>query len=79
MEEELNDLRDEIEYLNKRIESLESAENRRKAGFYIKLLVKVILIVLFAYGLWRVYDYAVHEIPNIMEEKIKEINPLRKN
>jgi hypothetical protein len=79
MEEELNDLRDEIDYLTKRIETLESAENRRKAAFYIKLLVKVVLIVLFAYGLWRGYDYVVHEIPNIMEEKIKELNPLKKN
>ena len=79
MEEELNDLQEEIDYLTKRIETLESAENRRKAGFYIKLLVKVVLVVLFAYGLWRGYDYVVHEIPNIMEEKIKELNPLKKN
>ncbi len=79
MEEEINELHDEILYLTKRIESLESAEKRRKAGIYIKILIKVILIGLFVYGIWRGYDYVVHEIPNIMEEKIKELNPLKKN
>ncbi len=79
MEKELDDLRDEIDYLTKRIETLESAENKRKAAFYIKLLVKIVLVCLFAYGVWRGYDYVVHEVPNIMEEKIKELNPLKKN
>ncbi len=78
MEKELDDLRDEIEYLTKRIEVLESAENKRKAGFYIKILFKVLLIGVFAFGVWRGYDYVVNEMPTIIEEKVKELNPLKK-
>jgi len=79
MEEELLELREEVELLTQRIESMEKTENRRKAFFYIKILVRVILILLTVYGVWRGYEYVVDEIPHMMEEKIKEINPFKKN
>ena len=78
MEEEIRELKQEITILNKKVELLEKKENKRKAYFYLKLLLKIILILGVAYGIWQGYEYVVREIPNIMEEKIKEINPLKR-
>ena len=78
MEKEILELKQEIEVLEKKVEILESRENRRRAFSYIKILVKVLLIGAFAFAAWRGYEYVSKEIPNIMEEKIKELNPLRK-
>lgn len=78
MEAEIRELKQEINILNKKVELLEKKENNRRAYFYLRLLFKIILILAVAYGVWRGYDYVVKEIPNIMEEKIKEINPLKR-
>ena len=78
MEEEIRDLRQEISILSKKVELLEKKENQRRALFYLRLLFKIILILGVAYGIWKGYEYVVQEIPNIMEEKIKEINPLKR-
>ena len=59
-------------------EILEKKENQRRVYFYLRLLFKIILILGVAYGIWKGYEYVVKEIPNIMEEKIKEINPLKR-
>lgn len=78
MEREIEELKQEIVVLTKKVEMLEKKENQRRIAFYLKLLFKIILIGLFAYGVWRGYEYVSKEIPNIMEEKIKELNPLKK-
>lgn len=78
MEREIEELKREITVLTKKVEMLEKKENQRRITFYLKLLFKIILIGLFAYGVWRGYEYVSKEIPNIMEEKIKELNPLKK-
>lgn len=74
MENEVLELRKEIEILTKRIEILEGKENKRKAFVYTKMLVRIILILLIIYGVWTGYQYLVNEIPKIMEDKINEIN-----
>ena len=79
MDNEVMELKEEIEFLSKRIETLEKSESRRKAFVYTKILIKVVLLLATVYGVWRGYEYVVNEIPNIMEEKIKEINPIKKN
>ena len=73
MEEEIMELKDEINILSQRIEILEKNEKKRQAFFYVKILIRVILILLSAYGIWRGYEYLSKEIPSILEEKIKEI------
>lgn len=78
MNDELLELKNEIEILNQRISVLEKVESRRKAMFYLKTLVKIILIGAIIFGIWRGYEYVVHEIPNLMEEKINELNPFKK-
>lgn len=78
MEEEIRELRQEISILNKKVEILEHKESKRRAYFYLRLLFKIILILALAYGVWRGYEYVSKELPNIMEEKIKELNPLKK-
>ena len=77
--EDIEKLEEEITILKKRISVLERKENNRKALSYIKIIIKVILIVAFLFGIWRGYEYLVHEIPNMMEEKIKDLNPFKKN
>ena len=79
MSEDILELQNEIEALNKRISILEKHENKRKAFSYLKLIIKILLIGAIIFGIWRGYEYVVHEIPNMMEEKIKDLNPFRKN
>lgn len=76
--EELEELKEQVGLLTKKVEILEKKENKRKALIYAKILIKVIVILSIVYGCYRGYDYVVNEIPHIMEEKIKELNPLKK-
>ncbi len=78
MESEIEELREEVDLLTRKVELLEKKENQRKAMFYVKLLIKVILILVTIYGAYRAYDYVVKELPSIIDEKIKDLNPLKK-
>ena len=60
-----------------RVNELEKSNNRRKAYGYVKLLVKVFLILSVVYGIWYGYNYVTREVPNLIEDKIKEINPFK--
>lgn len=71
------ELRREIEVLNKRISVLEKRDSRRRSFTYLKVIIKILLIGALAFGIWKGYEYVVHEIPNMMEEKIKELNPFK--
>ena len=77
MESEIMGLKEEITILNERIDALESINRKRKAFTYARVLVKVILILVTIYGVWRGYEYVSHEVPKMLEEKIKELNPLK--
>ena len=79
MDDDVLELQNEVEVLTKRIEVLEKRENRRRSLSYIKIAIKIILVLAIIFGIWRGYEYVVHEVPNMMEEKIKSINPFRKN
>ena len=79
MNEEIERLEEEIELLQKRVNILENSENRRKAAKYISIIFKILMILLMCFGIWKGYDYIVNEIPNMMEEKIKSLNPFRSN
>lgn len=76
MEENVLELKEEIQILEKRIERLEKIETRRKLTTYTKVIIKGLLISAIMFGIWYGYNYLVKEIPNIIEEKIKEINPV---
>ncbi len=73
MEDDVFELQNEIDLLKKRIALLERKENNRKAFSYVKILVKVLLLLVTIYGAWYGYNYVVNELPKIMEEKIQEI------
>ncbi len=75
MEEEIMALKDEISLLTKKVEILERKENRRKSYAYVRVLVKGLLIVALAFGVYWGYKYVVN-LPNIIIEKVKETNPL---
>ena len=78
MDNEVLELKNEIELLNERISVLEKRDNRRRSLSYIKIIIKIVLIGAIIFGIWRGYEYVVHEIPNMMEKKIKDLNPFRK-
>ena len=78
MELEIEELKEEVELLSKKVEILEKKENYRKAYSYTKVIIKIVLIGLFAYGAYLGYEYITKELPNVIEEKIKDLNPLRK-
>ena len=78
MELEIEELKEEISLLTEKVEILERKERQRKSMFYVKLLIKFVLLASAVYGAFKLYDYVVREVPNIMENKIKELNPLNK-
>ena len=88
MNEEIDDLKKEIFILKKKISILEKKERNRNATKLIKFIVKIAFYSLVLFGLWKTYDYIVHEIPNMVTEevdnkskdlsnKIKEIWPFK--
>ena len=77
MENEILELREEIDVLNERIEYLEKRNRKLQTYHYIRILIKVVCLLLFAYGIWRGYEYVVNEVPKMMEEQIQELNPLK--
>ena len=79
MDEDIEKLEEEIILLKKRISILEGKENRRKAFGYMKIIGKLLIITLLIIGIWKGYDYVVNGIPKIIENKISDLNPFKKN
>lgn len=79
MNEDIEKLEEEIILLKKRISILEGKENRRKAFGYMKIIGKLLIITLLIIGIWKGYDYIVNGIPKIIENKISDLNPFKKN
>ena len=73
MEDEIDELKEEIKNLNERIDALEKVNRHRKAFKYAKAILKVCLLLLSVYAIWRGYEYVVNEVPKVVDEKIKEI------
>lgn len=79
MEEEVMKLQKEVAFLEKRIEVLEKREIRRKLTAYAKSFIISLVVAAASYLLWLGYRYVtdkINNIPNMLEEKIKEINPV---
>ncbi len=73
-----NKLMEEIDFLKKRVSILEKKESRRAAFKYLRIIGKSILVIAFAIASWKGYDYIVNGIPNMLEQKINELNPFKK-
>ena len=78
MEKEIEKLEQEVILLKKKISILEAKENKRQAFKYLKIFVKLALTIVLLFGIWKGYNYIVNELPNIMEEKINDLNPIKK-
>lgn len=78
MEKEIEKLEQEVTLLKKKISILEAKENKRQAFKYLKIFVKLALTIVLLFGIWKGYNYVVNELPNIMEEKINDLNPIKK-
>lgn len=78
MYKNVEELEKEIDYLKRRISTLEKKENRRKSFKYLKIIIKILIIGTIVFGIWRAYDYVVNGIPNMISEKIHEVLPFLK-
>lgn len=74
---EIEELKEEISYLKKRVENLEKIENRRKSLKYLRIIVKVIIFLLIIFMIWKGYDYLVNGLPNMLNDKIQSFNPFK--
>lgn len=72
MEGQIQELKREIDLLNAKVESLENKEKKRKTLSYVRLLLKVAIILFSIYGLFWSYNYLVEEVPKILQEKVKD-------
>ena len=78
MEDVIEELEEEIDILKKRISILEGKENRRKALGYAKIIFKIVIVILFVFGIWKGYDYIVNGVPRLIENEINRLNPFKK-
>ena len=76
MDKEVERLKKEVLILNERVKTLEGKEHRRSIFKSIKFLITIAIIGTLAFGAWKAYDYVTNYIPNYLEEKIDELNPL---
>ncbi len=75
MSEEVMELREEIDVLKERINVLEKQERNRKTLNYVKLGIRLIIFLAAIYGALKGYEYLSKEVPQLINDKIKEINP----
>ena len=75
---DIDELEDEIEYLKKRVSILEKKDNRRTSFKYLKIIIKILFYGLIIFGIWKGYDYVVNGLPNMINDKIREINPFKR-
>lgn len=75
---EIDDLQTEIKVLKKRIEILENNENKRKIAKNINRIIKICAFLLIIFGIYQGYEYVKNNIDYIIENKIKDINILKK-
>ncbi len=59
--------KERIEELEERVEYLEKKEGKRKTWNIIKLCIRLAIIGLLAYAIWRVYDYTKNVVEPINE------------
>lgn len=77
-QDEIDDLREEVELLKRRISLLEKRENSRKAFTYAKLIFKIVLVCALVFAVWKGYDYIVKKVPKLIDDRIKSIVPIRR-
>lgn len=77
MEKDIEKLEEEVLLLKKRISILEGKENRRKAWGYFKIIVKIVIVLLIVFGIWKAYDYVSNDVPKLIEDKVRSINPFK--
>lgn len=75
--DEIDDLKNEIKVLKKRIEILENNESKRKIAKNIHIIFKICLFLLFIYGAYKGYNYIKNVVPDMVENQIKEIKIIK--
>jgi hypothetical protein len=77
MEEEL---RERIEELEDRVDELEGREHRRKVFGIVKLCIKLVILGLVIFGIWKVYSYVnniiVKPLNNVIESTSEITNTI---
>ena len=71
MDENIDELKEEITYLKKRIDILEKTERKRKAFKSLRIIIKILFYGLIIFGIWKAYDYLTNEVPNMVSEEVE--------
>lgn len=71
MDEDIDELKEEITYLKKRIDILEKTERKRKAFKSLRIIIKILFYGLIIFGIWKTYDYLTNEVPNMVSEEVE--------
>ena len=75
---DIENLKQEIKILKKRVEILESIENKRKITKNLNIIIRICLLLLIVFLVYTGYNYVTENIPNIIESKVKDINILKR-
>jgi len=77
MNTEIEELKEEILILKKRIEVLESNERKRKVLKIISFVIKALLYIGIVVAIWLLYDYfttKLNSIPDLINNGINNID-----
>ena len=66
------ELKKRIEELEERVDELEDRERKRKIAHIIKICIKVLIIALIIFGIWKAYNY-------VNDNYIKPLNDIAQN
>ncbi len=72
MESEIEELKGQILILKNKVQVLEGKERKRRAIFWASLLLKIAFIMFTIYGMFKLYDYLMNDVPGVMSKEIKK-------
>ncbi len=72
--DELAELKNQMAIMNEKLTIFEKMEKRRKIMSIVKVIFRLIIILVSVYFGIKGYEYLKDELPNIINEKIKDID-----
>ena len=69
---EMNELQEQVRLLEDRIYVLERKDAARRARGWLRILIKILILIALIIGGFYAYNYVTSELPKIIENQIKE-------